>query len=62
MSWEEFKANAYLDPERGTYIIDRDERGLNDTELRVVYERYLLTGALIVNRSRGADDTSQGDD
>ncbi|XXX72339.1 hypothetical protein WMF30_32295 [Sorangium sp. So ce134] len=49
MSWEEFKANVHRDPERGLYIID-DKRGLNDAELRVVYESYLQTGALVVNR------------
>ncbi|WP_437521873.1 hypothetical protein WME79_30040 [Sorangium sp. So ce726] len=47
MSWEEFKANVHRDPERGVYII-ADEQGLNDAELRVVYERYVKTGALVV--------------
>ncbi|XYH94060.1 hypothetical protein ACMHYB_40360 [Sorangium sp. So ce1128] len=50
LSWEEFQANVYRDPARGVYIIGDDERGLNDAELRVVYKRYLQTGALIVNR------------
>jgi hypothetical protein len=50
MSWEEFKANAHRDPARGVYILGSDERGLDEAELRVVYERYLQTGALIVNR------------
>ncbi|WP_437726695.1 hypothetical protein [Sorangium sp. So ce861] len=59
MSWEEFKANAHRDPERGVYIIDGDERGLSAAELRAVYERYVKTGALVVNRAGGADDTSQ---
>jgi hypothetical protein len=62
LSWEEFQANAHRDPERGTYIIDGDERGLDDAGLRVVYERYLQTGALVLNRLGGADDTSQGDE
>ena len=47
MSWEEFKANVYRDPQRGVYMID-DEQGLDDAELRVVYERYVKTGALVV--------------
>ncbi|WP_157906943.1 hypothetical protein WME95_29750 [Sorangium sp. So ce327] len=47
MSWEEFQANVYRDPQRGVYLID-DEQGLNDAELRVVYERYVKTGALVV--------------
>ncbi|WP_437542234.1 hypothetical protein WMF11_30205 [Sorangium sp. So ce295] len=47
MSWEEFQANVHRDPQRGVYIID-DEQGLNDAELRVVYERYVKTGALVV--------------
>ncbi|WP_437970967.1 hypothetical protein WMF04_17525 [Sorangium sp. So ce260] len=50
MSWEEFQANAHRDPERGIYIIDGDERGLSEAELRVVYERYIQTGALVLNR------------
>src|SRR5688500_16493761 len=29
MSWEEFQANAHRDPERGLYILDGDDRGLN---------------------------------
>ncbi|WP_437483788.1 hypothetical protein WME75_43480 [Sorangium sp. So ce1014] len=48
MSWEEFQANAYRDPERGLYILDGDERGLNDVELRAVYDRYVQTGVLVV--------------
>ncbi|WP_437723021.1 hypothetical protein [Sorangium sp. So ce861] len=52
MSWEEFQANAHRDQERGLYIIDGFERGLNDAELRAVYERYVQTGALIVNERR----------
>jgi hypothetical protein len=48
LSWEEFQANAYRDPERGLYILDGDERGLNDAELRAVYERYVQTGVLVV--------------
>ncbi|WP_438025713.1 hypothetical protein [Sorangium sp. So ce233] len=55
MSWEEFQANVYRDPARGVYLIGSDERGLNDAELRVVYERYIQTGALVVNRSSGAE-------
>ncbi|WP_437630363.1 hypothetical protein [Sorangium sp. So ce854] len=50
MSWEEFKANAHRDPARGVYMIGSDERGLDEAELRVVYERYLRTGTLVVNR------------
>ncbi|KYF77829.1 hypothetical protein BE11_37500 [Sorangium cellulosum] len=55
LSWEEFQANVYRDPARGVYLIGSDERGLNDAELRVVYERYLRTGALVVDRSGRAD-------
>ncbi|WP_433931641.1 hypothetical protein AB3662_45190 [Sorangium cellulosum] len=55
LSWEEFQANVYRDPARGVYLIGSDERGVNDAELRVVYERYLRTGALVVNRSSGAE-------
>ncbi|WP_437620209.1 hypothetical protein [Sorangium sp. So ce1151] len=51
MSWEEFQANVYRDPVRGLYIIGSDGRGLNDAELRVVYERYVQTGALVVSRT-----------
>ncbi|MGK3985958.1 hypothetical protein WME99_23115 [Sorangium sp. So ce136] len=53
LSWEEFQANVYRDPVRGLYIIGSDGRGLDDAELRVVYERYVRTGALIVDRSDG---------
>ncbi|MGK3959457.1 hypothetical protein WMF01_02655 [Sorangium sp. So ce1667] len=50
MSWEEFQANVYRDPERGLYILGSDGRGLTDAELRVVYKRYLQTGTLVVDR------------
>ncbi|WP_437925205.1 hypothetical protein WMF37_40125 [Sorangium sp. So ce291] len=53
LSWEEFQANVYRDPARGLYILGGDGRGLNDAELRVVYERYVQTGALVVDRSDG---------
>ncbi|WP_437569247.1 hypothetical protein [Sorangium sp. So ce542] len=52
MSWEEFQANAHRDKERGLTIIDGFERGLTDAELRAVYERYVQTGALVVNGPR----------
>ncbi|AUX37003.1 MULTISPECIES: hypothetical protein [Sorangium] len=52
MSWEEFKANAHRDQDRGLYTIDGFERRLNDVELRAVYERYVQTGALVVNGQR----------
>ncbi|MGK3978123.1 hypothetical protein WMF38_41225 [Sorangium sp. So ce118] len=50
LSWEEFQANVYRDPERGLYILGSDGRGLTDAELRVVYKRYLQTGTLVVDR------------
>ncbi|WP_437733263.1 hypothetical protein [Sorangium sp. So ce1335] len=50
LSWEEFQANAHRDPVRGVYVIDGDNRELSAAELRVVYERYIQTGALIVDR------------
>lgn len=53
LSWEEFQANVYRDPGRGLYILGSDGRGLNDAELRVVYQRYVQTGALVVDRSDG---------
>ncbi|WP_437828948.1 hypothetical protein [Sorangium sp. So ce1153] len=53
MSWEEFQANVYRDPGCGLYILGSDGRGLNDAELRVVYQRYVQTGALVVDRSDG---------
>ncbi|WP_437753550.1 hypothetical protein [Sorangium sp. So ce1389] len=53
LSWEEFQANVYRDPGRGLYIIGSDDRGLNDAELRVVYDRYVKTGTLVVNRQDG---------
>ncbi|KYF77419.1 hypothetical protein BE20_42025 [Sorangium cellulosum] len=52
MSWEEFQANAHRDKESGLTVIDGFERRLNDAELRAVYERYVQTGALVVDGRR----------
>ncbi|WP_437599326.1 hypothetical protein [Sorangium sp. So ce590] len=52
MSWEEFQANAHRDPVRGLYTLDGDDRGLNEVELRAVYERYVQTGVLVVKPLR----------
>jgi predicted SprT family Zn-dependent metalloprotease len=68
LSYEEFRGQAYQDPETGTYVVNGDELVENEDAMRVAYQRFLasveaskpgLTSteqALIVNRVGGSDD------
>jgi len=65
LSWEEFQAQAYREPDTGVYVINGDELAENLDALRASYEayrydsdgRYATTAqSLIVNRVSGRDD------
>src|SRR5687768_590904 len=71
LTYEEFKAQAYQEPESGLFIVNGDEPVENEEQLRQVYEAFLASVAqaqareegyaiaeqgLIVNRVNGVDD------
>ncbi|HEY5937959.1 MAG TPA: M57 family metalloprotease [Kofleriaceae bacterium] len=63
ITWEEFQAQAYQEPDSGLYIVNGDEPVLNEDEMRAMYARYVdqfdsystTEQALIVHRANGAD-------
>jgi hypothetical protein len=69
LSYEEFKAQAYVEPDTGVYIINGDELVVDDAAMQDIYQRYLdsvddanndgyseISQDLIVNRVGGQDD------
>ncbi len=68
LSYEEFRDQAYQDPESGVYVVNGDEMVENEAGMRAVYQRYTETAraaesglatieqGLIVNRVGSSDD------
>ncbi len=71
LTYEEFQAQAYREPDTGIYIINGDEIAEDEVALRAAYDRFIgsvdeaaaaedgygtLTQGLIVNRVNGQDD------
>jgi hypothetical protein len=71
LTYEEFKAQAYQEPETGMFIVNGDEVVETEEQLRAMYESFLASvsaaqdradglatteQALIVNRVSGVDD------
>src|SRR6185503_4255325 len=56
MSFEEFEALTYQEPESGIYIVDGDTPVTTFADLELFYEEYVRQGALIVNKRGAADD------
>ncbi len=71
LTYEEFKAQAYQEPETGMFIVNGDEPVENEEQLRAMYDAFLdsvaaaearadgfstTEQALIVNRVSGVDD------
>jgi serralysin len=68
LSFEEFRDQAYQDPETGTYIVNGDELAEDESALKVAYQSFLASfdaaqsglksteQGLIVNRVGGRDD------
>lgn len=55
LSWEEFQANVYQEPESGIYIVDGDTPIDDIEELKEFYLTYVQSGALIVHTVGGVD-------
>lgn len=69
LTYEEFRAQAYHDPDTGTYVVNGDELVEDDAAMRDAYDAFLDSVAdaaepgvsvveqgLIVNRVNGVDD------
>lgn len=68
ISWEQFRAAAYVEPDTGMFITNGDELAETEEELRAQFERFAAQEAaaatgvaeleqpLIVNRVSGRDD------
>jgi hypothetical protein len=54
LSWEEFRASVYQEPDSKVFIVNGDEMIETEEELRGFFEG-LQSGALIVHRASGAD-------
>ncbi|NVJ07236.1 pre-peptidase C-terminal domain-containing protein [Myxococcus sp. AM001] len=55
MSWEEFLAQVYQEPETGIFIADGDTTFATEKHLREFYDNNVKNGQLIVHRVGGAD-------
>ncbi|MDI1444718.1 M57 family metalloprotease [Polyangium sp. 6x1] len=55
ITWEEFKANAYQEPDTGVYIVDGDTPMFSEAELEAFYLEHVQEGALAVMTSGGGD-------
>jgi hypothetical protein len=66
LTWDEFRALAFQEPDTGVFITNGDELAETEDDLRAAFGRYLgdvaaaeagvATGPLIVNLVNGADD------
>ncbi|AEI62878.1 M57 family metalloprotease [Corallococcus macrosporus] len=55
MSWEEFLAQVYQEPETGIFIADGDTPFASEKHLREFYDNNVKNGQLIVHRVGGQD-------
>jgi serralysin len=60
LTYEEFKAQAYQEPETGIFIVNGDEPVQNEEELRAMYERFLDSVGKAEARADGFGTTEQG--
>ncbi|MCP3168689.1 FG-GAP-like repeat-containing protein [Myxococcus qinghaiensis] len=55
LSFEQYKASVYQEPDTGIYIVDGDIPVVGEDKLREFYAQNIQAGALLINRSGGAD-------
>ncbi len=55
VSYEQFKASLYQEPDTGFFIVEGDIPVDGETALRKYYDENVRPGALIINTSNGAD-------
>src|SRR4051812_39319567 len=56
MTFEEFEARVYQEPETGIYIVNGDTPVETRAKLKEFFEKFIQPGALIVDTSDGVDD------
>ncbi len=60
ISYEEFKAQAYQEPDTGMFIVNGDEPVENEEQLRAMYDAFLDSVAKAQDRAEGLGTTEQG--
>ena len=60
LSWEEFRAQAYQEPDTGLFIINGDEMEGDEAGLRAAYDRYLASERDAQRAADGLGSTEQG--
>lgn len=60
LTYEEFKAQAYQEPETGMFIVNGDEVVETEEQLRAMYERFLGSVTAAEDRAEGLATTEQG--
>jgi len=60
LTYEEFKAQAYQEPETGVFVVNGDEPVANEQELREMYEAFLDSVAQAQAHADGYSTTEQG--
>jgi len=60
MSYDEFRGQAYFQPETGTYVINGDELVSNDKQMREVYDAYVDSFVALQAAKDGFGETQQG--
>lgn len=55
LSFEQFKATVYQEPDTGIYIVEGDIPVVGEARLREYHAQNIQAGALLINRSGGAD-------
>ena len=60
LSYEEFKARAYQEPDTGLYVFNGDELVETEDAMHALYESYLASVAAAADREDGLATTEQG--
>jgi hypothetical protein len=60
LTYEEFKAQAYQEPETGAFVLNGDELVETEEEMRAMYEAFLDSVAQAEARQDGYSTTEQG--
>jgi serralysin len=60
LTYDEFKAQAYQEPDTGAFIVNGDELVADEDQLKIVYDLYLQSVSLAELRGEGYDVVEQG--
>ncbi len=56
MTYQEFRAQAFVEPESGTFIVDGDTPLADEKHLREFYDRFVAADRLIIDTVGGVDN------